>query len=192
MLLNRSGISLGKRCSSAMLRPSTYPRFLKPSTSAVNNGPSSSGLPACHRTPFLGCGPSAAPRHERPRRRCATEKRDKLRAASRRPPIEDPAECWGRRRPETKPRSFYEIDAELTDWHSTPMLERATSALPLGQLSANNALDRIWNAPLFRYRWPCPLWVKSRHLQRTSRCPLSAKSGHRGCPQERGYFTPLG
>ena len=60
MLLNRSGISLGKRCSSAMLRPSTYPRFLKPSTSAVNNGPSSSGLPACHRTPFLGCGPSAA------------------------------------------------------------------------------------------------------------------------------------
>ena len=25
----------------------------------------------------------------------------------------------------------------------------------------------------------CPLWVKSRHLQCTSRCPLSANSGHR-------------
>ena len=25
----------------------------------------------------------------------------------------------------------------------------------------------------------CPLWLKSRHLQRTSRCPLRAKSG--GC-----------
>ena len=24
----------------------------------------------------------------------------------------------------------------------------------------------------------CPLWVKSRHLQCTSRCPLSATSGH--------------
>jgi hypothetical protein len=29
--------------------------------------------------------------------------------------------------------------------------------------------------------WPwgqCPLWVKSRHVQRTSRCPLCANSGH--------------
>ena len=25
----------------------------------------------------------------------------------------------------------------------------------------------------------CPLWVISRHMQRTSRCPLSANSGHR-------------
>ena len=24
----------------------------------------------------------------------------------------------------------------------------------------------------------CPLWVKSRHVQRTSQCPLSANSGH--------------
>ena len=27
--------------------------------------------------------------------------------------------------------------------------------------------------------YQCPLWVKSRHVQRTSRCPLSANSGHR-------------
>ena len=26
----------------------------------------------------------------------------------------------------------------------------------------------------------CPLWVKSRHVQRTSRCPLSAKCEHEG------------
>ena len=27
----------------------------------------------------------------------------------------------------------------------------------------------------------CPLWVKSRHVQRTSSCPLSANSGHYVC-----------
>ena len=27
-------------------------------------------------------------------------------------------------------------------------------------------------------RQECPLWVKSRHVQRTSQCPLSANSGH--------------
>ena len=33
----------------------------------------------------------------------------------------------------------------------------------------------------------CPLWVKSRHVQRTSRCPLSANSG----PSSRSARCPL-
>ena len=32
-------------------------------------------------------------------------------------------------------------------------------------------------SPLYPQSVQCPLWVKSRHLQCTSRCPLSANSG---------------
>ena len=38
--------------------------------------------------------------------------------------------------------------------------------MPLAMLPPSQGADK------------CPLWVKSGHVQRTSRCPLCANSGH--------------
>ena len=58
---------------------------------------------------------------------------------------------------------------------------RASSAGDTMRPSAFAVFRLIPSSYLFgacRGRSRCPLWVKSRHVQRTSRCPLSANSGH--------------
>ena len=47
-------------------------------------------------------------------------------------------------------------------------------------LSGHFAMRQTILRDSFRLWWgnQCPLWVKSRHVQRTSRCPLCANSRH--------------
>ena len=55
----------------------------------------------------------------------------------------------------------------------SPRLFRASAKLDtLNDLFADRTVSLIISA------CPCPLWVKSRHVQRTSRCLLCANSGH--------------
>ena len=61
----------------------------------------------------------------------------------------------------------------------------------LGHRVAPDFEPSLWSGGVRVYRATCPLWVKSRHVQRTSRCPLSANSGHRAIHSITSSARPI-